>query len=262
MPTPFELITDPLSLGLTGLFVVLILLETTFPARKLAPVKGWRLKCFLGFVIYFFLASYLPLVWDQYLTSFQVFDLSGFHQGWVLLIAVLIFELFIYLWHRCMHRFDWLWLRFHQMHHSAERVDAWGAYFFSPMDMIGFTFIGSLSLSILIGMAPDTVTQFLYITTFFAIFQHTNIKTPVWLGYLIQRPESHSVHHQRGVHAHNYSDLPVFDLLFGTFKNPKTFQTESGFYLGASNRVSEMLMAKDISQATTVNKSEANHSHP
>ena len=37
-----------------------------------------------------------------------------------------------------------------------------------------------------------------------------NVRTPQWLGYLVQRPESHSVHHQRGVHAYNYSDLPLF----------------------------------------------------
>jgi sterol desaturase/sphingolipid hydroxylase (fatty acid hydroxylase superfamily) len=43
----------------------------------------------------------------------------------------------------------------------------------------------------------------------------------VWLGYFIERPESHSLHHQRGVHRHNDADLPVLDMLFGTFHNPR-----------------------------------------
>ena len=46
---------------------------------------------------------------------------------------------------------------------------------------------------------------------FYAVFQHANVRTPRWLGYVIQRPESHCVHHERGLHAYNYADLPVFE---------------------------------------------------
>jgi sterol desaturase/sphingolipid hydroxylase (fatty acid hydroxylase superfamily) len=81
-----------------------------------------------------------------------------------------------------------------------------------------------------------------------AIFQHANIKTPQWLGFIIQRPESHSIHHQKGVHAFNYSDLPIFDILFGTFRNPKEFIQEIGFYDGCSTKMKELLSFKDIYQ--------------
>jgi sterol desaturase/sphingolipid hydroxylase (fatty acid hydroxylase superfamily) len=80
------------------------------------------------------------------------------------------------------------------------------------------------------------------------IFQHTNIKTPQWLGYIIQRPESHTVHHAKGIHKYNYSDLPIFDIIFGTFKNPKYHEHETGFYNGASNKIFEMLTFKDINK--------------
>ena len=52
------------------------------------------------------------------------------------------------------------------------------------------------------------------------LLYHWNVSTPAWLGYLIQRPESHCVHHQHGLHRYNYADLPVWDMLFGTFRNP------------------------------------------
>jgi len=85
--------------------------------------------------------------------------------------------------------------------------------------------------------------------TFNAMFQHANIATPHWLGYLIQRPESHHVHHARGVHAYNYSDLPLWDMLFGTFRNPRNVEgLDCGFYKGASGRLVEMLVGKDVSQ--------------
>lgn len=64
------------------------------------------------------------------------------------------------------------------------------------------------------------------------MFQHANIRTPRWLGYLIQRPESHAVHHGRGIHRYNYADLPLWDIIFGTFRNPETATGEVGFYRG------------------------------
>jgi sterol desaturase/sphingolipid hydroxylase (fatty acid hydroxylase superfamily) len=51
------------------------------------------------------------------------------------------------------------------------------------------------------------------------VFQHANGDTPHGLGYLIQRPQSHAIHHQRGVHAFNYADLSLWDMVFGTFRN-------------------------------------------
>ena len=80
------------------------------------------------------------------------------------------------------------------------------------------------------------------------MFQHANIHTPRWLGYVIQRPESHSVHHERGWHRSNYSDLPLWDIVFGTFENPPTFEGEAGFYDGASSRVLPMLFGRDVSR--------------
>ena len=66
------------------------------------------------------------------------------------------------------------------------------------------------------------------------------------LDYFIQRPESHSYHHERGVHARNYGDLPVFDMIFGTFHNPREFVGEVGFFEGSSRKVGPMLIGKVI----------------
>ena len=83
---------------------------------------------------------------------------------------------------------------------------------------------------------------------FLSVFQHSNIRTPHWLGYFVQRPESHSRHHERGVHTGNFADLPVFDMLFGTYRNPKDFAAETGFRRGDSSRLAEMLLFRDIAQ--------------
>lgn len=248
MPTPLEILLDPLSLVLLAIYATLMIVETITPALPQKTVKGWIPKAMFVFVIYFYLSTYLPLIWDKYLLPYQLMNLQQVNPYISTLVAILIFELMIYIWHRAMHSNNWLWRTFHQMHHSAERLDTFGAFYFSPLDMIGFTFIGSLTLSLFVGLAPEAISWFLYITMFLAIFQHTNIKTPQWLGYIIQRPESHSVHHQQGIHRYNYSDLPIFDILFGTFNNPKEFSTEVGFYEGCSYKIKDALLFKDISK--------------
>lgn len=249
LPTPLELILDPISYVVYGIYSALIIWEAIFPARRLPKIKYWRLKGFLAFTLFFFLSSYLPMIWDTYLIKYQVFDLTILGTAWGALVGVLLYEFGVYVWHRSMHKSDSLWKIFHQMHHSAERMDSYGAFYFSPMDMIGFTFLGSLCLVVIAGFTAEATTWIILITTFLAIFQHSNIKTPVWIGYFIQRPEAHAIHHAKGIHAYNYSDISFFDIVFGTFKNPKGYEHEAGFYQGASEKVGEMLLFKDISKS-------------
>ena len=112
---------------------------------------------------------------------------------------------------------------------------------------LGFTFVGSLALVLGFGVSADAAILINYAATFMGMFQHANISTPRWLGYVIQRPESHNYHHERGVHARNYGDLPLFDILFGTFHNPEDFAGQVGFFDGGSKKVGPMLIGKVIS---------------
>ena len=247
MPTPIEILLDPISLVILSIYGALMLWEGIFPGRTLPVVKYWRLKGLVAFFVFFFLSSYLPMFINPYLEPYRLLDLTDLGTGWGALIAVLLYEFGVFVWHYLMHRSNFLWKTFHQMHHSAERLDTYGAFFFSPMDMIGWTVLGSICFSLIAGLSPQAITIMLLVTNFFSIFQHANIKTPQWLGYIVQRPESHTYHHARGIHKMNYSDLPLFDIIFGTFQNPKDFEHETGFYNGASERILEMLSAKDIS---------------
>ena len=254
MPTPIDLILDPISLIIFVLYGSLMLWEGLFPGRELPRIKGWKFRGLLSFVFYFYLSSYLPLFWDQYLYEYQLFDLSGLGVAGGTIIGLLIYQLGVYIWHRSMHKFDTLWLGIHQMHHSVERIDTYGAFYFSPLGMIAWTALGSLCLTLLAGFDPGAITLIILLATFLTIFQHSNIKTPQWLGYIIQRPESHTIHHGKGLHAYNYSDLPIYDILFGTFKNPKAYEMETGFYEGASERIWDMILFRDVSEPKVKNQ--------
>lgn len=248
MPTPIEVLLDPVSLTAIASYAALMLWEALLPARRLPPVPGWVGRGLAAFVAFFYLSSYLPLLWDGYLAEYQLFDLTGLGTIGGAVVGLFLYELGVYWWHRGMHKFDGLWRVFHQMHHSAERLDTYGAFWFSPMDMIGWTALGSLALVLVVGVTPGAATVFILATFFLSVFQHANVRTPRWVGYLIQRPEAHSVHHQKDVHYYNFSDLPIFDMLFGTFRNPPVHAEAQGFHDGASSRLIEMLSFRDVSK--------------
>ena len=248
MPTPLEILLDPVSLIFLAMYASLMLWEYLFPARELPRVANWKLYGMISFLFFFYLSTYLPLVVDPILSTYRLIDLTFLHPVVGALVGVLLYEFGVFIWHFFLHRSDVLWRTFHQMHHSAERVDTWGAFWFSPLDMVGFTMLGSICFALLIGLSPEAITIVLLTTNFLSVFQHANINTPHWLGYIIQRPESHVLHHAKGIHRHNYSDLPIFDMLFGTFENPRGHEYETGFYQGASSRVGEMLRFRDVTQ--------------
>lgn len=230
-----------------SLFAGFALLELISRGRNFPEVTRWRLKGTGFMLLYFALATYAPLFWDGWLGEHRL--LAGDQLPLWAQIAggFLALEFGIYAWHRTMHNTPFLWRWFHQMHHSAERIDIWGALYFHPFDTLGFTFIGSLMLVLGLGIGAEAAIVINLAATFMGLFQHANIRTPRWLGYLIQRPESHNCHHERGVHARNYGDLPLFDMLFGTFHNPKEFTGQVGFYDGGSRKVGPMLIGKVIS---------------
>lgn len=247
MPSPIDVLLDPISLTVFALYAALILWEHFFPARDLPPTPAWRMRGLAAFVLFFALSTYLPLLWTQYLLPWQLFDLTGLGTAPGALVGVLVYEGMGYFYHRGMHASDFLWRVLHQMHHSAERVDAWSAFWFHPLDMIGWTVVSSLALTLVVGLSAPATTAAMLAFTLLAIFQHTNVRTPQWLGYFVQRPESHSWHHARGQHRHNYADVPLFDILFGTFHNPREFAPATGFYDGASSRLGDMLLLREIS---------------
>ena len=75
---------------------------------------------------------------------------------------------------------------------------------------------------------------------------HMNIKTPHWWGYIFQRPEQHRIHHRQGVHYYNFSDLPIWDMCFGTFKNPKEVNISCGFKDNRENQLWKILSGKNV----------------
>ncbi|RYG66482.1 sterol desaturase family protein, partial [bacterium] len=137
---------------------------------------------------------------------------------------------------------------FHQLHHSSRRLDVSASLIFHPLDTASYTAIVVLVNVFVLGIHPLAAALAGVFMSFNAFFQHWNVRTPVWLGYILQRPESHCLHHEKGVHGRNYSDIPLWDMLFGTFENPREFAGEVGFEPEASRRVGAMLATMDVNK--------------
>lgn len=235
--------------GALALLPIFIVIDLLYRARRYDTPRFWRLRALAVTIVAFALSFAIPMVWARLFGAWTLFDLSPLGTAAGAIVGILIYELGHYWYHRTMHRNDTLWRIFHQMHHSPESLDVWGAYYLAPTDVIGFVTLQTLVFGPLLGLPVGAAVIGNVFLTFCAIFQHANLRTPAWLGYVIQRPESHGIHHERGVHAYNYSDLPLWDMVFGTFRNPREFAGEVGFWKGASSKIGDMLLARDVSRA-------------
>ena len=148
--------------------------------------------------------------------------------------------------HRLMHRINAIWRWTHQLHHAPLRVDMGGAALFHPFDILQNILFSLLVSTLVLGLRPEAAAWTGFVAAFYGLFQHWNVRTPRWLGYLIQRPESHCIHHQRRLHAYNFSDFPLWDLLMGSFRNPARWEGEAGFDPPAASRYGAMLLGRDV----------------
>jgi sterol desaturase/sphingolipid hydroxylase (fatty acid hydroxylase superfamily) len=144
--------------------------------------------------------------------------------SWARLVAAfLLFDAWMYWWHRLNHRIPFLW-RFHRTHHSDPRMDVTTANRFH-IGEIAVSSILRVPVIALLGMQLWELA--LYELAMFTVvqLQHANIALPSWLDralrVLIATPLMHKVHHSRFQPEtdSNYSSLFSFwDRLFHTFR--------------------------------------------
>jgi sterol desaturase/sphingolipid hydroxylase (fatty acid hydroxylase superfamily) len=243
-------IEDVIGLVILGTWLGMLALESLFPAREYPRVRAWRLLGAMWLLLYMTVSTVVPLLLPPSVLGWRLLDLTGLGIAPGVVIGFCATTFAGYWYHRACHRFGGLWRWFHQLHHSAPRLDLGGALLFHPLEMAAYTLIQVTMLVLVLGIHPIAAALVGYVSAFYGLFQHLNVRTPRWLGVFIQRPESHGRHHQRLVHARNYGDLPLWDILFGTFSNPAHFEAEVGFAPGSHRRFGAMLFGRDVSEGT------------
>jgi len=216
---------DPLKIflmfAMVAVLFAMLSAERIRPARPFPFYRGW-IGIGLGVMVVFVALAngwsvVIPSNWlrEHRLLHGEVLGTGGSIVVWY------VFNTFVGYWyHRLQHRSSLAWRMLHQVHHGVPRVDTPSALVAHPLDVIVSTTLSILVSVFFLGLNLRVVAIVNALQFFLSLFPHWNVQTPKWVGYFIQRPEEHILHHQRGIHAGNYSDWPFWDKLFGTYRCP------------------------------------------
>lgn len=236
-----------LGFAIPVLFLVLLGIESMYSARQFEAIPRWRGKGGLFFVMVLVLGSVTPMLLPlNWLKANAILNLSDLGL-WGIPLGLSTVTFLGYWLHRAEHRFDWLWRAAHQLHHSAERVDIAGAFYTHPVEVVVKVVLGVLVSTFLLGLTPLAAASVGLIGAMLSMFQHWNIHTPHWLGYIVPRPESHVLHHAYGVKSQNFGDLPLWDMLFNTYHNPvHVWRGKVGLDIGHTISMKDLLLMRRI----------------
>ena len=149
-----------------------------------------------------------------------------------LAIGVIILDFLIYVQHVLSHRVPMLW-RFHKVHHADRDIDVTTGIRFHPVEAL-FSMVYKCALILLLGPLPLAVFIFEVLLNGSAMFNHANVKLPLWLDKILRlvivTPDSHRVHHSTipSETNSNYGFfLSTWDRMFKTYTpQPKLGHTE------------------------------------
>ena len=238
---------DLIGLMIPVTYAFFAITERIRPARSFPPRKGWQWMGAAFLVLIAATGAVVPLlIPEDWLAAHRWLDGTGLGVAGGAIVGYFVLSGLSFAYHRTTHNVSFLWRGLHQLHHSPQRVDIPGSVLFHPLEMVAQVLLQLFVTVIVLGLDPVAAALVGYIAAFYGMFQHWNVRTPRWLGYFIQRPESHCVHHRKGVHSYNYADFPLWDMLFGTFRNPPKFMGECGFENGADRKLGAMLVFEDV----------------
>ncbi|PIQ27390.1 desaturase [bacterium (Candidatus Blackallbacteria) CG17_big_fil_post_rev_8_21_14_2_50_48_46] len=230
------------------LLICILICERAFPYQALEKSKFWYPR----FALLFLAANGVGLLaentWIPFLKHSAALKLLApfpdLAQGG---LGFVLGSFFFYWWHRWRHEIEWLWNIFHQMHHAPKRIEGFTAFYVHPLESVVSSLLNA-ALLFSLGASTEGFIWSIFFFSLIGVFYHSNLKTPLWLSYWVNTPELHRIHHLRGKHRNNYSDLPVWDRIFGTFQAPKTHaeQAEYGFRENLETHFFEILTFKNV----------------
>ncbi len=140
-----------------------------------------------------------------------------------MLLAALIFDAWIYWWHRLNHIVPFFW-RFHQVHHNDTEMDMSTALRFHPGEIF-LSSIANAGIFVLFGITVELIVFYKLVFSLNVLFHHSNIALPSsldrFMRILLVSPNMHRVHHSQKIEEtnSNYSSaLTIWDRIFGSYR--------------------------------------------
>jgi sterol desaturase/sphingolipid hydroxylase (fatty acid hydroxylase superfamily) len=136
-------------------------------------------------------------------------------------VSFLVLDLYMYFWHRLMHRLPIAW-RFHRIHHTDRSMNVSTAYRFHPIEIISSS-VPKLVLIWWLGISSNFVLIYELVFTVVVALHHSNLRIPGsidrLLAHVILTPNYHRIHHSQIVSEtnSNYGSVLIWwDRIFGT----------------------------------------------
>jgi sterol desaturase/sphingolipid hydroxylase (fatty acid hydroxylase superfamily) len=213
--------------------------------RSWPKVRGWWLRAIALNAFQVGAVWLAGVAWNGWMVQHRLWSADRLGTLGGTLLGYFVITFIYYWWHRWRHESTFLWRWIHQVHHSPQRIEVITSFYKHPLEILVNSALSSAILYLGVGLSPKAASLAVLMTGLAELVYHWNVCTPHWLGYIFQRPESHCVHHQEGLHSFNYADLPLWDILFGTFRNPKQWDSRCGFG-SLEHRLPEMLRGVDV----------------
>ena len=139
-----------------------------------------------------------------------------------ILVSAVLLDMAVYWQHVASHKIPMIW-RFHKMHHADRDIDATTGIRFHPVEIV-LSMLYKMVIVLILG--PHIIGVFLFeiILNGSAMFNHANVRLPLWLDKTIRilfvTPDMHRVHHSviAAETNSNYGfNLSIWDRIFGSY---------------------------------------------
>ncbi len=212
-----------------GLFLLLAVLEVLAPRREPKPVKARRWSANFAMVVLdsvlvrliFKTAAVGGALWAAD-TGIGLFNNFAVPLWIAIAVSFVVLDFAVWLEHLASHKVPVFW-RIHRMHHSDVDFDLTTAVRFHPLEIV-LSMAWKYLVVLALGAPWQSVLIFEIVLNGAAMFNHANIKLPLWLDgwlrLLIVTPDMHRVHHsidRRETNSNYGFNLSIWDRLFRTY---------------------------------------------
>lgn len=212
---------------LIGFMLIEILIENSREYRRLITrsyLTNMATFVFNNTVLSILSISSLLMLADRY-RDYGL--LAGYDKPLQVVLAFILFDLVLYLWHRAAHRYEILWL-FHRVHHSDKSMNASTAFRVHFMEVLLTTVVKAVYI-VVMGISSSVVFFCESISILFTMFHHLNMsfKSEKWLKWIFIVPSLHRTHHSplRKEHDSNYGAVfSIWDRIFQTLLDIRTVE--------------------------------------
>jgi sterol desaturase/sphingolipid hydroxylase (fatty acid hydroxylase superfamily) len=252
-----DLVLEPVQIVAITLFVSIVLFEALLPFReyrhRLRHLGKNGVFAVCNTVILALFGAILNVAAFVWIAENHIGFLNFFEMPfWMAaLIASILFDAWLYVWHRLNHVIPFFW-RFHQVHHSDLEMDFSTALRFHPGEIL-LSSIVNIAVFAILGISIEYLVIYKIVFNINVLWHHSNVAlSEKWdrlLRLVLVSPNMHRVHHSMRVKEtnSNYSSvLSIWDRLFGSyrFSDPKKIVFGLDYDRGAEDQTIARLLSR------------------